>query len=76
MELHATIHEEEDGTFWAEVKELSGCFASGSSWDELLEVLFEAVEMCLPDEAPAAGTRGRKKDARLVRVDEMKLLTA
>lgn len=67
MELHAAIHEDDDGTFWAEVRELPGCFASGSSWNELMEALIEAVEMCLPEDASSA---------RLARVEEMRLVTA
>ena len=27
MELHASIHEDDDGARWAEVKEFPGCFA-------------------------------------------------
>ena len=45
-ELTATIREE-DGSFWAEVQELPGCFASGETLDELLEALKEAIGMCL-----------------------------
>lgn len=47
--FHALITQEDDGSFWAEVQELPGCFASGFSMDELQEALFEAIQMCLPD---------------------------
>lgn len=47
--FHALVHEEEDGSYWAEVKELPGCFASGFSIEELQEALFEAMQMWLPD---------------------------
>ena len=40
MEYTARIHHE-DGTYWAEVPELPGVFASGDSVDELLEGLKE-----------------------------------
>jgi predicted RNase H-like HicB family nuclease len=64
MELHATIHEE-DGSYWAEVKELPGCFASGRTLDEVLEGLSEAVALCLPAGVTSA-----------LRLDELKLVTA
>jgi predicted RNase H-like HicB family nuclease len=67
MELHATVHKE-DGSYWAEVKELPGCFASGRTLDEVMEGLSEAVALCLPEGA----TSGRP----LVRLDELKLVTA
>jgi predicted RNase H-like HicB family nuclease len=46
MEFHATVHEE-DGSYWAEVQELPGCFASGKDLNELEEALIEAIGMCL-----------------------------
>ena len=48
MEFHATVHEE-DGSYWAEVEELPGCFASGKDLNELQEALIEAINMCLTD---------------------------
>ena len=47
--FHALVHEEEDGSYWAEVKELPGCFASGFSIDELRDALFEAMQLWLPE---------------------------
>lgn len=73
MELHATIHREDDGTYWAEVKELPGCFASGHTLDELQEALVEAIELCLPDSQPKGDRSSGTPSARL---DEMKLVTA
>jgi predicted RNase H-like HicB family nuclease len=49
MEYTARIHHEE-GTYWAEVPELPGVFASGDTLDELLEGLQEAVALYLGDE--------------------------
>jgi predicted RNase H-like HicB family nuclease len=43
------VHEEDDGSFWAEVEELPGCFASGFSLEELREAAFEAMQLWLPD---------------------------
>ena len=39
----------EDGMYWAQVKELPGCFASGADLDELKDALAEAIGMCLED---------------------------
>jgi predicted RNase H-like HicB family nuclease len=47
--FHAVVHDEDDGTFWAEVTELPGCFASGFSIEELREALLEAIQMSLPE---------------------------
>jgi predicted RNase H-like HicB family nuclease len=66
--FRALVHEE-DGAYWAEVKELPGCFASGRNLDELKEALVEAIAMCLPN-------GGKTDDARepSIRVDEMRVL--
>jgi len=48
MELTARIHCE-DGSYWADVVELPGCFASGETFDELVEALGEAIAFCLED---------------------------
>ena len=49
------VHEAEDGTLWAEVLDLPGCFASGDNLDELREALQEAISMYVMDD-PDAGT--------------------
>lgn len=51
MELKVRVHHE-DGSYWAEVVELPGCFASGDTIDELLEGLEEAIALYLEDAAP------------------------
>jgi len=48
MEYTARIHHE-DSTYWAEIPELPGVFASGDTLDELLEGLQEAVALYLGD---------------------------
>jgi predicted RNase H-like HicB family nuclease len=48
MELNARVHQE-DGSYWAEVAELPGCFASGETLDELTEALRESIQMYLSD---------------------------
>jgi len=54
MELTAHIRAE-DGTYWADVPELPGCFASGDTLDELFESLREGVGLYLADEGEASG---------------------
>lgn len=53
------IHEEDDGSKWAEVLELPGCFASGDSMAELQEAVVEAIGLHLssPDRE-VVGTLG------------------
>jgi predicted RNase H-like HicB family nuclease len=43
------IHSEPDGSFWAEVEELPGCFASGFDPNELKEAVEEAMRLWLPE---------------------------
>ena len=63
----ATITEEADGSYWAEVKELPGCFASGHDFDELKEALVEAIQMCLPEGVELG-------EAEVERVDRSRVL--
>ncbi len=49
--LHVDVHHEE-GSYWAEVRELPGCFASGDTAAELIESVEEAVALYL---APPEG---------------------
>jgi predicted RNase H-like HicB family nuclease len=51
LALHVDVHRE-DGSYWAEVRELPGCFASGDTVAELIESVEEAVALYL---APAEG---------------------
>lgn len=54
-ELHVDVHRE-DGSYWAEVRELPGCFASGDTVAELIESVEEAVALYL---APPEGEPSR-----------------
>ena len=38
------VHEEEESSYWAEVEELPGCFASGDSLDALEDDVRAAIE--------------------------------
>ena len=49
MEIQANIHRE-DGSYWADVPALPGCFASGEDLDELFASLREGIELYLRDD--------------------------
>jgi predicted RNase H-like HicB family nuclease len=72
-EYIARVHQE-DGSFWAEVLDLPGCFASGGSLDELREALEEAVALYLTDGSVSAATPN-DTDRRLT-VGEMTVTVA
>jgi len=54
MELNARI-QMEDGSYWADVPELPGCFASGDTLDELFESLREGIALYLAGEGEHSG---------------------
>jgi predicted RNase H-like HicB family nuclease len=69
-EYIARVHEE-DGSLWAEVLDLPGCFASGDSLDELRESLEEAVVLYLSDGSarqPLASSSARRMTVGEMRV--------
>lgn len=71
------VHTEDDGSLWAEVVDLPGCFASGDTLDELWEALQEAVSLYLTDD-PEAGRISNVEPAdeppsRPMRVDELRV---
>jgi predicted RNase H-like HicB family nuclease len=49
MEITANIRLE-DGSYWADVPALPGCFAAGATLDELFDSLREGVELYLSDD--------------------------
>jgi predicted RNase H-like HicB family nuclease len=49
MEITANIRLEE-GSYWADVPSLPGCFASGHDLNELFDSLQEGIELYLRDE--------------------------
>ena len=48
MELTANIHLEE-GSYWAQVSEMPGCFATGFTLDELISSLREEIQLYLAE---------------------------
>lgn len=61
QEFTVNLHQEEDGSFWAEVVELPGCFASGENLDELREALEEAISLYLYDHPEGGKIRSMEK---------------
>ena len=49
MEITANIRLE-DGSYWADVPVLPGCFAAGTTLDELFDSLREGIELYLADD--------------------------
>jgi predicted RNase H-like HicB family nuclease len=54
MQLTARIRFE-NGSYWADVLELPGCFASGDTLDELVKSLQEGIALCLDREGGRSG---------------------
>jgi len=58
MELTVNVHHEE-GSYWAEVPELPGCFASGDTLDELFSSVREGIRLYLGEEPSPSGDSSR-----------------
>ena len=54
MDLTVEVREEADG-YWAHVRDLPGCFASGRTLDELGDAVAEAVGLYLWDRPATLG---------------------
>lgn len=55
-ELTVDIHSE-GGAYWAEVRELPGCFATGDTLEELNESLIEAIGLYLAEDDEPVSVR-------------------
>jgi predicted RNase H-like HicB family nuclease len=64
MELKVNVHLE-DGSYWADVPELPGCFAAGDSLDELMDSLSEGIDLYLSDGDQPSGGRVSTRPLRL-----------
>jgi predicted RNase H-like HicB family nuclease len=71
-EFQVFVHEE-GSSYWAEVAELPGCFASGDDLDELREAVIEAITLYLADEPPGSTSLTRAPTGR---VGEMRVLVS
>ena len=70
-EFTVRVHDEGEGTLWAEVVELPGCFATGDTRDELLEGLRDAIALHMGQPSLSA-TWAPQPD----RVEERRILVA
>ena len=74
-EFTVRVNHEDDGSYWGEVVELPGCFASGFTMDELLEGLSEAISLVLMDDPEAGRIVAAEPDSLpRMEVGEMKVL--
>lgn len=78
-EFIVRITQGEDGSLWADVRDLPGCFASGDDLDELRAALEEAISLYLHDD-PDAGhlddLRPQTEPHPSMTVDEMRVAVA
>lgn len=74
VEYIVRVHHEDD-SFWAEVLDLPGCFATGKDLEELREALEEAISLYLTDtpEAGAIHTIEKVAAHRPMEVGEMRV---
>jgi predicted RNase H-like HicB family nuclease len=63
-----SVREDDDGSYWAEVNDLPGCFASGTSLDELKEAVLEAIGVYLADDDAAGDQVVRNATVDEIRV--------
>ena len=61
MKLKVIIHEAEEGGYWAEVPAIPGCATQGDTFEELLENLYEAIEVCLSVDIDAVEITDKSK---------------
>ena len=75
MKLTASVERDSDGSYWAQIKELPGCFASGFTMDELIEGLQDAIRVYLgKEDGSVAETRVDAETPGSIRVDELTVL--
>jgi predicted RNase H-like HicB family nuclease len=48
-EFYVVIERDEDGTYVGEVPQLRACYSQGSTLDELMANIREAIELCLEE---------------------------
>lgn len=47
MKVKVIIHNAEEGGYWAEIPAIEGCMTQGDTWEELMQNIYEAVEVCM-----------------------------
>jgi predicted RNase H-like HicB family nuclease len=71
IEYVVRVHEEPDGSLWAEVVDLPGCFASGDTLDELRDAVGEAIRLYRSDDA--VSSEAATRDAVPLQVGEIRV---
>jgi len=61
MKYTVIIEKDEDGIFVAKVPEIQGCHTQGSTLDELIENIKEAIQLCLEYEKENKGKNEKNK---------------
>ena len=52
MKIKIVVHQAEEGGFWAQVPSLPRCATQGETFEELLENIYEAIELYLSVDVP------------------------
>lgn len=53
MKIRVVVHEAEEAGYWAEVPPIPGYGTQADTFEELVRNLYEAIEGCLAEAAPA-----------------------
>ena len=61
MKIKVVVHEAAEGGYWAEVPAIPGCATQGSTMEELMANLREAIEGCLSVEIDQPQSTGKDK---------------
>lgn len=70
------VHSEDDGSVWAEVDDLPGCFASGESIDQLWGNLAEAIGLYQSDEYVRVEVKMQEPEPIVVHIKERRISVA
>lgn len=69
-QVRVLVHTDDDGSLWAEVVDMPGVFASGSTLNELFEAVAEAVTMVMLDGASSSADARPQPPAAVVDFSE------
>jgi len=61
LKIKVVVHEAAEGGYWAEVPAIPGCATQGSTMEELMANLREAIEGCLSVEIDQPQSTGKDK---------------
>jgi len=70
--FHVIIEQDEDGVYIGKVPELKGCLSQGSTLDELMKNIKEAIELCLEVQS-ATPTKIDQESIKFVGVQEVEV---